>query len=78
MTGLIWFHDTSFPSCTEMKTLSTKPVKEEDDGSFSENTVSWLKTNSMDADIVSYSKSSLLQRDEYFFKIWYNAGELFK
>jgi len=67
------------PFGLEMTTLKTKAVKPaDDDGSFSENTVSWMKSNSMDADIVSYSRSCLLKRNEYFFKIWYYANELFK
>jgi hypothetical protein len=32
----------------------------------------------MDADIQSYTKSSILRRDEYFFRIWYYASKLFK
>merc|ERR1719479_511901 len=49
--------------------------------SFSTNTEtlsSWMREASMDADIVSYSKSVVLRRDEYFFRIWYYASKLFK
>jgi len=47
--------------------------------SFStETTTSWLKEAGMDADIHSYARGSLLRRDEYFFRIWYYARQLFK
>ena len=47
--------------------------------SFStETTTSWLKEAGMDADIRSYARGSLLRRDEYFFRIWYYARQLFK
>lgn len=47
--------------------------------SFStETTTSWMKEAGMDADIHSYARGSLLRRDEYFFKIWYYARQLFK
>ena len=32
----------------------------------------------MDADIKSYSTSSILRRDEYFFRIWYYSKKIFK
>ena len=32
----------------------------------------------MGADIKSYTESSLLRRDEYFFRIWYYAKKIFK
>lgn len=43
-----------------------------------ETTTSWLREANMDADIYTYAKCKLLRRDEYFFKIWYYADELFK
>lgn len=47
--------------------------------SFStETTTSWMKEAGMDADIRSYARGSLLRRDEYFFRIWYYARQLFK
>lgn len=47
--------------------------------SFStETTTSWMRENNMDADIETYAKGSLLQKDEYFFKIWCYAKKLFK
>lgn len=39
---------------------------------------SWMRENSMDADIHFYSRSSLLRRDEYFFRVWYYSRQLFK
>ncbi|CAF4749840.1 unnamed protein product [Pieris macdunnoughi] len=46
--------------------------------SFSQTTTSWLRDHNMDADIRSYARGSLLRRDEYFFRIWYYAKQLFK
>ncbi|VVC94321.1 unnamed protein product, partial [Leptidea sinapis] len=47
--------------------------------SFStQTTTSWLRDHNMDADIESYASGSLLRRDEYFFRIWYYAKQLFK
>lgn len=47
--------------------------------SFStETTTSWMREAGMDADIHSYARGSLLRRDEYFFRIWYYARQLFK
>ena len=43
-----------------------------------ETTTSWLRENSMDADISSYAKGQLLRKDEYFFRIWCHAKKLFK
>ncbi|TDG44139.1 hypothetical protein AWZ03_009416, partial [Drosophila navojoa] len=34
------------------------------------NTSSWLRDHNMDADIHSYARGRLLQRDEYFFRLW--------
>lgn len=39
---------------------------------------SWMKEANMDADIHCYSRSSLLRRDEYFFRVWYYSKQLFK
>merc|ERR1711899_722851 len=45
--------------------------------SFSATTdSSWMRESSMDADIQSYTKSTILRRDEYFFRIWYYANKL--
>ncbi|XP_028170388.1 titin-like [Ostrinia furnacalis] len=47
--------------------------------SFStQTTTSWLRDHNMDADIRSYARGSLLRRDEYFFRIWHYAKQLFK
>jgi len=46
--------------------------------SATETLSSWMREASMDADISSYTKSSVLRRDEYFFRIWYYANKLFK
>lgn len=47
-------------------------------GFSTENTSSWLRDNNMDADIRTYARGRLIRRDEYFFRIWYNAKKLFK
>ncbi|ODN04242.1 Titin [Orchesella cincta] len=39
---------------------------------------SWMREAGMDADIRFYSRSALLRRNEYFFRIWHYAKELFK
>lgn len=39
---------------------------------------SWMREANMDADIKSYTTSSVLRRDEYFFRIWYYAKKIFK
>lgn len=41
-------------------------------------TQSWMREAGMDPDIYTYSRSSLLRRSEYFFRIWYYAKHLFK
>jgi hypothetical protein len=47
--------------------------------SFTTETMSsWMRDANMDASIQSYAKSSVLRRDEYFFRIWYYAQKLFK
>jgi hypothetical protein len=47
--------------------------------SFTTETMSsWMRDANMDANIQSYTKSSVLRRDEYFFRIWYYANKLFK
>ena len=46
--------------------------------STTETLSSWMREANMDADIVSYSKSVVLRRDEYFFHIWHYANKLFK
>uniref|UniRef100_A0A1Y1MXQ4 Fibronectin type-III domain-containing protein n=1 Tax=Photinus pyralis TaxID=7054 RepID=A0A1Y1MXQ4_PHOPY len=56
-----------------------KEVTDREPTSYStETTTSWLRDNSMDADIHSYSRGKLLQKNEYFFKIWCFAEDLFK
>ncbi|KAF5301261.1 hypothetical protein FQR65_LT00961 [Abscondita terminalis] len=56
-----------------------KEVTDREPTSYStETTTSWLRDNSMDADIYTYSKGKLLQKNEYFFKVWCFADELFK
>ena len=39
---------------------------------------SWMRDANVDADIHFYSRSSLLRRDEYFFRVWYYSRQLFK
>jgi len=39
---------------------------------------SWMKEANMDAEINSFSRSCLLKRDEYFFRVWYYSNQLFK
>ena len=39
--------------------------------STTETLSSWMREANMDADITSYTKSAVLRRDEYFFRIWY-------
>merc|ERR1719376_1160759 len=47
--------------------------------SFTTETLSsWMREAQMDANIQSYTKSSVLRRDEYFFRLWYYASKLFK
>eukprot|EP00095_Tigriopus_kingsejongensis_P003097 snap_masked-scaffold1025_size69488-processed-gene-0.4 protein:Tk03097 transcript:snap_masked-scaffold1025_size69488-processed-gene-0.4-mRNA-1 annotation:"hypothetical protein D910_05908" len=46
--------------------------------SFTTETSSWMREANMDADIKSYTTSSVLRRDEYFFRIWYYAKKIFK
>jgi hypothetical protein len=48
--------------------------KHEDEPSLTfsntETLSSWMREANMDAEIHSYTKSSVLRRDEYFFRIW--------
>ena len=37
-----------------------------------------MREANVDADIKSYTTSSVLRRDEYFFRIWYYASKIFK
>jgi len=46
--------------------------------STTETLSSWMREANVDADIQSYTKSTILRRDEYFFRIWYYASKLFK
>jgi len=57
----------------EPKTELTEPT-----GYSTENTFSWMREHNMDADISSYARAKLLRRDEYFFRIWHYAKQLFK
>lgn len=41
-------------------------------------TLSWMREAGMDADIYSYARGRLLNRDEYFFKIWHRGMEKFE
>lgn len=47
-------------------------------GFSTETSTSWMREANMDADIRSYARGSLLRRDEYFFRIWHYAKQLFK
>ncbi|XP_045510204.1 titin-like [Colias croceus] len=64
--------DSHFDEEPGEMTEATEPT------SFSQTTTSWLREHNMDADIRSYARGSLLRRDEYFFRIWYYAKQLFK
>jgi hypothetical protein len=55
----------------EPRTEATEPTG-------TENTSSWLRDHNMDADISSYARGKLLKRDEYFFRVWHHAKNLFK
>ena len=46
--------------------------------STTETLSSWMREANVDADIQSYTKSTILRRDEYFFRIWYYASKLFE
>jgi len=46
--------------------------------STTETLSSWMREAHVDADIQSYTKSTVLRRDEYFFRIWYYASKLFE
>ncbi|XP_025832493.1 titin isoform X2 [Agrilus planipennis] len=54
-----------------------KEVTEQPTSYSTEPTTSWLREHNMDADIHSYAKLKLLRKDEYFFKIWCYADQLF-
>jgi len=45
--------------------------------SNTETLSSWMREANMDADIQSYTKSIVLRRDEYFFRLWHYANKLF-
>lgn len=47
-------------------------------GFSTENTSSWMREHNMDADISSYARAKLLRKDEYFFRVWYYAKNLFR
>ena len=38
--------------------------------SNTETLSSWMRESHMDADIQCYTKTSVLRRDEYFFRLW--------
>lgn len=46
--------------------------------STTETLSSWMREANVDADIQSYTKSTILRRDEYFFRIWHYASKLFQ
>lgn len=37
-----------------------------------------MREHNMDADISSYARAKLLRKDEYFFRVWYYAKNLFR
>merc|ERR1719341_547031 len=39
-------------------------------------TLSWMREAGMDADIYSYARGRLLNRDEYFFKVWHHSDKV--
>lgn len=41
-------------------------------------TLSWMREAGVDADIYSYARGRLLNRDEYFFKVWHETKRTFK
>jgi len=45
--------------------------------SYSTTSTSWMRDAGVDADITSYAKCRLINRDEYFFRIWYFSKDLF-
>lgn len=57
----------------EPHTERTEPT-----GFSTENTSSWMREHNMDADISSYARAKLLRKDEYFFRVWAYAKNLFR
>lgn len=57
----------------EPHTERTEPT-----GYSTENTSSWMREHNMDADISSYARAKLLRKDEYFFRVWHYAKNLFR
>ena len=45
--------------------------------SNTETLSSWMRESHMDADIQCYTKTSVLRRDEYFFRIWYGTEGIY-
>lgn len=41
-------------------------------------TLSWMREAGMDADIYSYARGRLLNRDEYFFKVWHRGMDKYE
>ena len=39
-------------------------------------TLSWMREAGVDADIYSYARGRLLNRDEYFFKVWHQTQQI--
>lgn len=66
-------HGMGQEAADEQRSQMTEPT-----GFSTENTSSWLRDNNMDADIRTYARGRLIRRDEYFFRLWYNAKKLFK
>ena len=67
------------PDYTEEEVAAESKRDETPSLSFSTTECSsWMRDAGVDAEIKSYSKTSLLRRDEYFFRIWYYASKIFK
>lgn len=41
-------------------------------------TLSWMREAGVDADIYSYARGRLLNRDEYFFKVWHQQQKSYR
>lgn len=67
------------PDYTEEEVQAENRRDETPSLSFSTTeTSSWMREANVNADIKSYTNSSVLRRDEYFFRIWYYAKKIFK
>ena len=73
------FYKSLFADYKEEEEKEDAKADETPSLSFTTETLSsWMREANMDANIQSYTKSSVLRRDEYFFRIWYYASKLFK